>query len=56
MHPKVGKYVLTSFGGFDAEGVSAQPAADVPSWVGGLSVNDDGNLVLGVKRPGSLAR
>lgn len=50
--PKSGKYVLTSFGGFDAEGVTVQLAADAPQWVKSLSVNDDGNLELAVKRKG----
>ena len=50
--PKSGKYVLTSFGGFDAEGVTVQLAADAPQWVKSLSVNDDGNLELSVKRKG----
>ena len=50
--PKGGKYVLTSFGGFDAEGVTVQLAAGTPDWVKSLSVNDDGNLELAVKRRG----
>ena len=50
VRPKSGTYVLTSFGGFDAEGLSAQLAAGAPDWVKSLSVNDDGNLELTVKR------
>ena len=50
--PKGGTYVLTTCGGFDAEGVTVQLAADVPDWVKSLSVNDDGNLELAVKRKG----
>ena len=50
VRPKSGTYVLTSFGGFDAEGVSAQLAAGAPDWVKSLSVNDDGNLELTMKR------
>ena len=53
VRPKSGKYVLTSFGGFDAEGVTVQLAADVPDWAaGGLSVNGEDNLELTVKRKG----
>lgn len=52
VRPKSGTYVLTSFGGFDAEDVTVQLAADVPDWVKSLSVNDDGNLELAVKRKG----
>ena len=50
--PKGGTYVLTSCGGFDAEDVTVQLAADAPQWVKSLSVNDDGNLELAVKRNG----
>ena len=52
VRPKSGTYVLTTCGGFDAEGVTVQLAADAPDWVKSLSVNDDGNLELAVKRKG----
>ena len=52
VRPKSGKYVLTSFGGFDAEGVTVQLAAGTPDWVKSLSVNGEGNLELAVKRKG----
>ena len=46
------EYVLTACGGFDAEGVTVSLAEGAPRWVKSLSVNDDGNLVLGVKMEG----
>jgi hypothetical protein len=52
--PKSGENILTSCGGFDAAGVSVSLAADVPNWVNGLSVNDDGNIVLDVKPVGMV--
>ena len=54
LRPTVGKKVLTTCGGFDAEGVTVSLAAGAPKWVSGLSVNDDGNIVLDVKPMGML--
>ena len=54
VRPKGGTYVLTTCGGFDAEGVSVTLAADAPEWVENLSVNVEGNLVLDVKPKGMV--
>ena len=55
VRPKGGTYVLTTCGGFDAEGVTVSLAADAPNWAAGrLSVNSDGNLVLDVKPRGMM--
>lgn len=55
VRPKGGAYVLTTCGGFDAEGVTVSLAADAPNWAAGrLSVNSDGNLVLDVKPRGMM--
>ena len=51
--PKVGEYVLTTCGGFGAAGVTVSPAADAPNWAK-VSVNGDGNIVLGVKPQGTM--
>ena len=47
--PTGGEKVLTTCGGFDAEGASVSLAAGAPKWAKGLSVNADGNIVLSVK-------
>ena len=52
--PKGGNHVLTTCGGFDAEGVTVALAAGAPDWVKGFSVNGDGNLVLDVKIKGTV--
>ena len=46
--PIGGEKVLTDCGGFTKEIVSL--SSDAPQWVDGLSVNDDGNIVLTVKK------
>ena len=51
LRPTGGEHVLTTCGGFDAEGVAVSLAAGAPKWVSGLSVSD-GNLVLDVKPMG----
>ena len=52
IRPKGGSYDLTSGGNFTGATVSL--ASDAPNWAGTVSVNDDGNIVLGVKSPGFL--
>ena len=54
VRPKGGEKILTTCGGFDAEGVSVSLAEDAPKWVKGLSVNTDGNIVLDVKPRGLI--
>ena len=55
MRPKGGTHVLTTCGGFDAEGVTVSLAGDAPNWAAGrLSVNAEGNLVLDVKPKGLM--
>jgi hypothetical protein len=49
--PTSGEKQLTTCGGFTADKVSLVDGA--PKWVRGLSVNADGNLVLGVKPMGT---
>jgi hypothetical protein len=56
VRPSKGEKILTTCGGFDAEGVTVALAADVPNWVGGLSVNGDGNIVLDVKSVGMVIK
>jgi hypothetical protein len=48
--PIGGEYVLTTCGGFNDKRVEP---VDLPKWVRGLSVNDDGNIVLDVKPMGT---
>lgn len=52
--PRGGEKVLTTCGGFNTDGVNVSLAEDVPNWVKGLRVNDDGNLVLDVKPRGLI--
>lgn len=52
--PKSGEKILTTCGGFDAEGVTVSLAEGAPMWVNGLSVNTDGNLVIDVKPKGTM--
>jgi len=56
VHPKSGAHILTTCGGFDAEGVTVTLAADAPDWapLDCLTVNADGNLVLTVKSKGTM--
>ena len=51
--PSGGEKVLTSCGGFDAEGVTVALADDPPEWVKSYSVNTDGNIVIVVKPRGT---
>jgi hypothetical protein len=52
LRPKGGANVLTSGGAFTGANVSL--AAGAPSWVRGVSVNTDGNIVLAVKPKGLM--
>ena len=47
--PKAGEYQLTTCGGFNAEGVTVSLAEGSSHWAGNVSVNADGNIVVGVK-------
>ena len=47
--PTCGEKLLTTCGGFRAEGVEVSLAAGAPKWAGGVSVNPDGNIVFCVK-------
>ena len=44
LRPRVGERLLTTCGGFDAEGVTVSHAEGAPKWVSGVSVNGDGNI------------
>ena len=51
--PRGGYHVLTTGGGFNAEGVSVSlDEGSRPDWAAGISVNGDGNIVLNVKPGG----
>ena len=50
VRPTGGEHVLTTCGGFTAANVTLVDGA--PKWVRGISVNDDGNIVLDVKPRG----
>ena len=52
--PTGGEKVLTTCGGFDTEGVTVSLAAGAPNWVNQVSVNGDGNIVLGVTPKGMV--
>ena len=52
LRPKGGANVLTAGGAFTGANVSL--AAGAPSWVRGVSVNTDGNIVLAVKPKGLM--
>jgi len=52
LRPKGGANVLTAGGAFTGANVSL--AAGAPSWVRGVSVNADGNIVLAVKPKGLM--
>ena len=52
LRPKGGANVLTAGGVFTGANVSL--AAGAPSWVKGVSVNADGNIVLAVKPKGLM--
>ena len=47
--PVGGEHVLTTCGGFDAEGVTVSLASGAPKWAKSVYVNNDGNIVLDVK-------
>ena len=47
--PTAGEKVLTTCGGFDAEGVTVSLAEGAPKWAKSVYVNEDGNIVLDVK-------
>ena len=51
--PKGGEKILTTCGGFDAEGVTVSLAEGAPKWAKGVYVNEDGNIVLDVKPMGT---
>ncbi len=51
--PTGGEKVLTTCGGFDAEGVTVSLAEGAPKWAKSVYVNDDGNIVLDVKPMGT---
>lgn len=51
--PLSGEKILTTCGGFDAEGVSVSLAEDAPRWAKRIDVNADGNIVLDVKPMGT---
>ena len=52
--PKSGEKILTTCGGFDAEGVTVSLVEGAPIWVRSLSVNGDGNIVIYVKPKGTM--
>ena len=54
VRPRGGEHQLTTCGGFKAEGVAVSLAAGAPSWANGVTVNDDGNIVLDVKPMGAV--
>lgn len=51
--PKGGEKILTTCGGFDAEGVTVSLAEGAPKWAKSVKVNEDGNIVLDVKPRGT---
>ena len=51
--PTGGEKLLTTCGGFDAEGVTVSLAEGAPKWAKGVYVNEDGNIVLDVKPRGT---
>ena len=51
--PRGGEKVLTTCGGFDAEGVTVSLAEGAPKWAKSVDVNEDGNIVLDVKPRGT---
>ena len=51
--PKGGEKILTTCGGFDAEGVTVSLAEGAPKWAKSVDVNEDGNIVLDVKPRGT---
>ena len=51
--PTGGEKVLTTCGGFDAEGVTVSLAEGAPKWAKRVYVNEDGNIVLDVKPMGT---
>ncbi|MBR2920700.1 MAG: hypothetical protein IKC27_05040 [Kiritimatiellae bacterium] len=51
--PTGGEKILTTCGGFDAEGVTVSLAEGAPKWAKSVYVNADGNIVLDVKPMGT---
>ena len=51
--PTAGEKVLTTCGGFNAEGVTVSLAEGAPKWAKSVYVNADGNIVLDVKPRGT---
>ena len=51
--PTGGEKLLTTCGGFDAEGVTVSLAEGAPKWAKRVYVNEDGNIVLDVKPRGT---
>ena len=51
--PVGGEHVLTTCGGFNAEGVTVSLAKGAPKWAKSVYVNNDGNIVLDVKPMGT---
>ena len=54
VRPRAGEHVLTTCGGFDAEGVTVSLAEGAPKWAKSVYVNTDGNIVLDVKPRGTM--
>lgn len=54
VRPRAGEHVLTTCGGFDADGVTVSLAEGAPKWAKGVYVNEDGNIVLDVKPRGMM--
>lgn len=54
VRPRAGEHVLTTCGGFDADGVTVSLAEGAPKWAKGVYVNTDGNIVLDVKPRGTM--
>lgn len=54
VRPRAGEHVLTTCGGFDAEGVTVSLAEGALRWAKGVYVNTDGNIVLDVKPRGMM--
>ena len=51
--PTSGEKILTTCGGFKAEGVTVSLAEGAPKWAKNVDVNADGNIVLDVKPMGT---
>jgi hypothetical protein len=51
--PTSGEKLLTTCGGFNAEGVTVSLTEGAPKWAKSVDVNEDGNIVLDVKPMGT---